>query len=597
MDALKNCLKPAILRRALRTLPRTLDETYERILKNVKEEHLEDVLKMLRWLIYAKRPLTLSELAEAVAISVDDAPIFDPESRLRHPVDSFHLCSSLISVTSVNLHGDAEDDPVHCVIRLAHYSVQEYLLSNSVVSGSRISLSFEQSTAQAYIGKACLTYLLYLEKLLAGKQYFSRRAVQKEYVLYKYSAEYWDDHGTMTDAITGTLVQVMFHSESAFIIWTHGYNKASLFTQAGIDETEVSDDDDEDNDFDHMDDKVYLDKRYYRRRTACSHYCRAVYVASYFGLTGLVEKLVGQVEDVNMVLGKYGTALGAAAFQGHTDVLRVLLERGARPDIEFEKFERFRSLEAETSLHAAILRGHVECTRLLVAVGSCVNQKWIPHNFTRYKVFETPLSLAARCGHVDVLQLLIEKGADVNGNHTGTFTKAPLLEAVDQGYAEIVQVLLRNGANVNDIGLPSGYRRCSTPLLTAINSDRFQVAKILIDNGADVSVTVTTDLVDVHVTDAPLVAAARYGSKDITQLLLEKGANVNVQVEAFASSRNVTVPVTPLLVAVEGGHKEAVQVLLAYGADVTSKGRHGNARETALCLGHDDIAALLPSSN
>ena len=162
MDTLRNCTKKAPLLRALQNLPRTLGETYGRILSNVNEDDIEDVLKMLRWLIYADRPLTLGELAETVAISVDDSPVFDPEERLRHPDLVLHTCSTLI-----NLHGDDDKDPVERVVRLAHYSVQEYLLSNSDHCDSRISRFFEErffeeSTAQDYIAKACLTYLLHI---------------------------------------------------------------------------------------------------------------------------------------------------------------------------------------------------------------------------------------------------------------------------------------------------------------------------------------------------------------------------------------------------------------------------------------------------
>ena len=548
---------------------------------------------MLRWLIYANRPFTLHELAEAVAISVDNIPVFDPENRLRHPVDLYDLCPSL-----VNLHGNADDDPVDCVVRLAHYSVQEYLLSNSVVIDSRISISFEQSIVQTYIGKACLTYLLYLDKTLAGRQIFSREAVQEEYALYKYSAKYWDDHATMTDAITGTLVQEMFCSGTAFIIWNYGHSKASLFSMAGTDIEEDTDDDKEDNDnievVDNDMDIEYLHQLYYGRKTSSSHYCEAVYVASYLGLTGLVEKLVGQVEDINMVLGQHGTALGAAAFQGHTGVLQILLERGAQPDIVFDKY--WCSV-AETSLHAATLRCHVECTRLLIAAGSCVNQRWVAATNYPFPLFETPLSVAAGFGHTDVLQVLIEKGADVNGNHEGTFTKAPLLEAAHGGHAEIVQTLLQNGAHINDIGFAGVSRKRSTPLLTAVKKGNFQMAKLLIDDGADVNVMVTTDFQDITMRDTPLVTAARYGSKDITRLLLENGADVNGQVQALGSSPNVTVSVTPLLEAVFGGFEDIVRLLLTHDPDVKVKGRYGDARETALLRGFDDIAALLPSTN
>ena len=313
MDALKSCLKPATLRQALRTLPRTLDETYERILKSIKETHIEDVLKMLRWLIYAKRPLTLGELAKAVAISVDDIPIFDPENRLRRPVDSLRLCSTLVHPTRWNQYGEREHNPVDCVVRLAHYSVQEYLLCNSNVSDLRTSISFEKSTAQKYIAKACLTYLLYMGKVLAGNQHFSRQNAVKTYLLCYYAAFYWHKHAIKPDGSARLLMHDLFFSETALIFWTCLYNPAILAIN-----TEVEND------------MIHLDQYYYRNIPTSSHHCKAIYVASYLGFTGLVEELVDRVENLNLEVGMSGTALGAAAYQGHTDVLRFLLERGAQ---------------------------------------------------------------------------------------------------------------------------------------------------------------------------------------------------------------------------------------------------------------------------
>ena len=130
----------------------------------------------------------------------------------------------------------------------------------------------------------------------------------------------------------------------------------------------------------------------------------------------------------------------------------------------------------------------------------------------------------------------------------------PLLEAARSGHAETVQILLKNGANVNDFGPVSGYRRRSTPLLAAVRRGDFQVAKMLIENGA----------------------------------------NVNLKIP---DNEDPTLFHTHLLAAVKGGHKEVVQLLLANGADAKFKGKHGNARETALHKGRDDIAALLPPSD
>ena len=57
--------KPKYIKDVLRTLPKTLDETYERILCAIEERYRPEALALLRWITYSTTPLTLGELAEA----------------------------------------------------------------------------------------------------------------------------------------------------------------------------------------------------------------------------------------------------------------------------------------------------------------------------------------------------------------------------------------------------------------------------------------------------------------------------------------------------------------------------------------------------
>ena len=100
LDTLRKCIKPSALRKVLATLPKTLDDTYERILCAIDEAHATDAFKILQWLAFSTRPLELQELAEATAITLDDLPKFDPEDRLRHPTDILAICSSLVSISA-----------------------------------------------------------------------------------------------------------------------------------------------------------------------------------------------------------------------------------------------------------------------------------------------------------------------------------------------------------------------------------------------------------------------------------------------------------------------------------------------------------------
>ena len=97
LESLKRCVTPAAVRKALSQLPKTLDETYNRILKCVPAEYQREIRCALHLLVISCRPLTLYEVAEAVAVDYEDQK-FDVENRLRDPHDILEMCSSLVSV-------------------------------------------------------------------------------------------------------------------------------------------------------------------------------------------------------------------------------------------------------------------------------------------------------------------------------------------------------------------------------------------------------------------------------------------------------------------------------------------------------------------
>ena len=72
---LAECSNLSELRKALHSLPATLEETYIRILPCIRRESRSDVVKLLQWLAFSVRPLTLLEMAEVFAIHRDKTPI------------------------------------------------------------------------------------------------------------------------------------------------------------------------------------------------------------------------------------------------------------------------------------------------------------------------------------------------------------------------------------------------------------------------------------------------------------------------------------------------------------------------------------------
>jgi hypothetical protein len=60
---------------ALGSLPKTLVETYERILHNVDEGYRQHAKRALTWVAFSHRPVTIREIAEASILDPYDSKL------------------------------------------------------------------------------------------------------------------------------------------------------------------------------------------------------------------------------------------------------------------------------------------------------------------------------------------------------------------------------------------------------------------------------------------------------------------------------------------------------------------------------------------
>ena len=96
LNVLKGCINLLEIRRALASLPKTLDDTYARILQMIPENHRKVAHAVLQLLAVSFRPLTVEEVAEAIAVDYENEK-FDPVlQRPRNPYYILKVCSSLI---------------------------------------------------------------------------------------------------------------------------------------------------------------------------------------------------------------------------------------------------------------------------------------------------------------------------------------------------------------------------------------------------------------------------------------------------------------------------------------------------------------------
>ena len=123
------------------------------------------------------------------------------------------------------------------------------------------------------------------------------------------------------------------------------------------------------------------------------------------------------------------TLLMFASNAGHLEVVRLLLEYGANPNIQNEY--------QLTPLIDASEKGHLEIVRLLLENGADPNRRL--HNE------DTPLIIASRIGHLEIVRLLLEYGA--NPNLKNKYGNTPLMLASQKGLLEMVRLLLEHGAD------------------------------------------------------------------------------------------------------------------------------------------------------
>src|SRR6266403_1951081 len=101
LECLRHCLPPSV-RHTLDELPETLDETYERVLKEIKKPNRDHARRLLQCLVVAIRPLRVEELAEVLAVDFDDAeeiPKLNPNWRWEDEEQALLTsCSSLIVI-------------------------------------------------------------------------------------------------------------------------------------------------------------------------------------------------------------------------------------------------------------------------------------------------------------------------------------------------------------------------------------------------------------------------------------------------------------------------------------------------------------------
>lgn len=154
------------------------------------------------------------------------------------------------------------------------------------------------------------------------------------------------------------------------------------------------------------------------------------------------------------------------------------------------------------------------------------------------------------------------------------FPENELCKAVEDDDLVKVRRMIAEGVDVNSINEDDEF-----PLLIASWSGSKEIVELLISNGANVNQAAEAEFY------TALMRASDRGHWDIADILIKKGADVNARDDYDATS---------LTRAAESGHLEIVRLLLENGADPNIREERGKtARELAIENNHINAADLV----
>ncbi len=225
------------------------------------------------------------------------------------------------------------------------------------------------------------------------------------------------------------------------------------------------------------------------------------------------ERIISEGHDLDEQSAYGWTAMMFASWQGHEDVVRLLVEAGADANIISERIP---------SGFFATTGGYPETSAIFEAIS---NKHFTIAEYLLDQDISVPpsaLAVAGARGTPELLERLVDKGAQINTISTNQFYRTALSEAAHSGQIENMIWLLDHGADAN---LPLPH---SSNLNEAIRGLHPQAVKLLIESGAKVDALIGSQAETALHRAIYMYTGGKHDQQiQIVAILLENGANPN----------------------------------------------------------------------
>ncbi|KAH9213586.1 hypothetical protein DL95DRAFT_410170 [Leptodontidium sp. 2 PMI_412] len=344
------------LRAALSALPMREEDFYGRSIIRIRdnEAQRERVMKVLSWILKAKRPMKHQEIAHAVAI-IPDQPSIAGYLDFVAPVED--LVDSCEGLVLINRESET--------LSFAHPTVNEYLIATS----ETLFLVDPDTT----IAQACLTYLLF-EEIQHLTTLSALEDEMPKYPLLDYASTHWSSHmhGAPEEIYIETIMR-LFNQQSRLKSILPALRDACLDYDDGPLWEESS--------FEILKDGLWVASGLGLERvvarlikmgadpeTDSGHFRRnALHLAVERSYPKIAERLLDAGADVDAT-SKYGrTALIHATDGNDILMIRKLLQYGTNPDAQGK--------HSKAALHICAEYGFFDAAKVLVEAGADVDSE------------------------------------------------------------------------------------------------------------------------------------------------------------------------------------------------------------------------------
>uniref|UniRef100_L2GDQ2 Nacht and ankyrin domain protein n=1 Tax=Colletotrichum fructicola (strain Nara gc5) TaxID=1213859 RepID=L2GDQ2_COLFN len=542
------------VKKRLQEIPPKLSDLFRDILTR-DTENMDDLLLSLQWILFCKRPLRLEEYYFALAAGLEPESLAEwDSSQITKEVMNQFVVSSSKGLAEITKSETA-------AVQFIHESVRDFLLKDDGLTSlwpdlgdnpkgrSHVRLmncchSYTKVDVSAYVQPG--EYFLEEDKSSAENL---REQVAEKFPLLEYATNQLLYHADAAESLGVLQKSFLREFASSLDNWTKLHN---LFEQ----------------------DKI---SRYTQRTSP-------LYIFADLGFASLADNTARdsqQLPTYSSPFERFPTPLHAAVHGQHVGAVKVLIRHMTSEEI---------NMPHRTSLFMAMPARNASIVKILLEAGADMYLRgnggsdlfsWaiifglqdivkllLPRNFSviASRDSDPPVYPAE-----DEAELLTKDGVDVNMDPLTR--QISLYCAVRAGEKFTVKFLLDNGGEPDYRYEPSGR----TLLHLAVSMGNKPMVLLLLENGANI------DPCGCDV--SPLKLALRCGAEEISKVLLEKGANLNITDDRGH---------TALHVAAQKGCVKLVETIVDMGADISCTDLQGSTPLSLACKNQNhDVAAFL----